>query len=151
MREPFFFILLSVPLLALLLLLIFTHKFYFLCELMWTLLRITIIIALYYCHNINTFQVNDQWQWLFFCSCNSISRSAALILHPLWPVDGIVFSSEKGNVIGGWYVLANGRQTGKQSSKLIFCQNIVQTIVFIEREKVHTINILEFKMEQLIE
>lgn len=34
---------------------------------------------------------------------------------------------------------------------MILFQNIVQAIVFVEREKVHTINWLEFEMEQLVE
>lgn len=64
------------------------------------------------------------------------------------------------NVIGGLcsangrQALAGNRQDDRQTGllfELVFLQNIVQTIVFIEREKVHTINMLEFEMEQLVE
>lgn len=85
----------------------------------------------------------------------SIPRYARSLSPTRTAVDQLILRNE--NVIGGkCWLLAIGRQADRHPNadlilKMAFLQNIVQAIVFIEREKVHPINILQFKMEQLVE
>lgn len=135
-REPFLFILLlplPLPLLAVpLFLLIFTHTRIFTFS---RTLHLSPSIYLsvpqfrwidvgasshyyfyYYCHSINTFQINDQCQWFFVLPFSSLAL-VRLHAHPLPLLDVDQLFSPKWKCNRRIVALANGRQMSKQADR----------------------------------